>query len=82
MVAAEALDGDDGPPAQHPGRPQDGVVRFGVQLVAELVEQPYPRAADGAGVGLGVEAAVGGVVVLALALRAHLEGAIVVVARS
>ena len=74
MVAPEALDGDDGPPPQHPGRLQDRVVRFGVQLVAELVLQPYPRAADGTGVGLGVEAAVGGIFVLALAFRAHLEG--------
>ena len=71
VVASESLDGDDGPPAQHPGRPQDGVFRFRVQLVAEPVQQPYPRAADGTGVGLGVEAAVGGVVVLALAFGAH-----------
>ena len=54
-------------------RPQDGVFRFCVQLVAEPVQQPYPRSADGAGVGLGVEAAVRGVIVLVPALGAHLE---------
>ena len=73
VVASEALDGDDCPSPQHPGRPQDGVVRFRVQLVAEAVEQPYPRAADRAGVRLGVEAAVRGVVVLPPALGAHRE---------
>jgi hypothetical protein len=28
VVASEALDGDDGPSPQHPGRAQDGVIRF------------------------------------------------------
>ena len=73
VVASEALDGDDGPSPQHPGRAQDGVVRFCVQPVAELIQQPYPWSAGRAGVGLGVEAAVGGIVVLALAFGAHLE---------
>src|SRR5918995_2278262 len=64
VVAAEPLDGDDGPAAQHPRRPRDGVTGPGVKFVPEPVEKPYPRAADGTGVGLGVEAAAlwGGVI--------------------
>jgi hypothetical protein len=41
--------------------------------VAELIQQPYPWSTGRAGVWLGVKAAVGGIVVLTPALRAHLE---------
>src|SRR5919199_846599 len=44
-----------------------------MQLVPEAVQEPYLRAADRAGVGLGVEAAVGWGVVISLAVGAHLE---------
>src|SRR5918912_4481104 len=44
-----------------------------MQLVPEAVQEPHLRAADRAGVGLGVEAAVGWVIVLSPALGAHLE---------
>src|SRR5215212_5933434 len=73
MVAAKSFDGDDGPAAQHPRGACNGVIRAGVKLVPEPVEQPYVRPADGTGVWLGVEAAVGGIFVLAAAIGAHLE---------
>ena len=73
VIATQSFDGYDGPSAQHPRRPQEGIVGIAVQLVAEPVQQPQLRPADGAGVGLGVEPAVGRVVVLVKALGAHLE---------
>src|ERR687894_532785 len=71
MVTAETLCGDDSPATQHPRGACNGVIRAGVKLVPEPVEQPYLRSAYGAGVGLGVEAAVGGILVLAAAVGAH-----------
>src|SRR5215210_1261837 len=71
VVAAETLYGDDGPAAQHARGTCDGVIRAGVKLVPESVEQPCPWPADGACVGLGVEAAVGGIFILAAAVGAH-----------
>src|SRR5215208_2661747 len=73
MVAAKSFDGDDGPAAQHPRGACNGVIRAGVKLVPEPVEQSYVRPADGTGVWLGVEAAVRGIFVLAAAIGAHLE---------
>src|SRR5918992_275930 len=71
MVTAETFYGDDSPATQHPRGACNGVIRAGVKLVPEPVEQPYLRSAYGAGVGLGVEAAVGGILVLAAAVGAH-----------
>src|SRR5215204_1903474 len=71
MVTSETLYGDDSPATQHPRGACNGVIRAGVKLVPEPVEQHYLRSADGAGVGLGVEASVGGILVLAEAVRAH-----------
>src|SRR5829696_2837003 len=71
MVTAETLYGDDSPATQHLRGACNGVIRAVVKLVPEPVEQPYLRSADGAGVGLGVEAAVGGILVLAAAVGAH-----------
>src|SRR5215208_612919 len=73
MVASQSFDGHDRPSAQNPRCPQDGIFRLAVQLVAEAIQQLHLRAAEWAGVWLGVEAAVRGVVVLVLALGAHLE---------
>ena len=66
VVAAEALDGDD-PPRR---------AAASTRLARSRCEQRRP--AVGAGVRLGVEAAVGRVVVLGLAGRAHPKPAIVV----
>src|SRR5919107_1077541 len=71
MVTAETLYGDDSPATQHLRGACNGVIRAVVKLVPEPVEQPYLRSADGAGVGLGVEATVGGILVLAAAVGAH-----------
>ncbi len=77
VVAAEPLDGDDQAVPQRRGRRPDGI-RFAVgdpggELAAVAIEQPQPRPALGAGVRLRVEAAVGGVLVLAPAGGAELE---------
>jgi hypothetical protein len=66
VIAAEAFDGDD-------LAAQQARQGFG-DRVARLVTQRELRPAYGTGVRLGVEAAVVGLVVLALAGRAHLEG--------
>src|ERR687889_2721637 len=71
MSPAETLCGDDSPATEHPRGACNGVIRAVVKLVPEPVEQPYLRSAYGAGVGLGVEAAVGGILVLAAAVGAH-----------
>ena len=51
----------------------EGVVAVARPTGAVGAAPPQPRAARGAGVGLGVEAAVGGVVVLGPARGAHRE---------
>src|SRR5215204_2584892 len=71
MVTAETLYGDDSPATQHPRGTCNGVIGASVKLVPEPVEQPYLRSAAGTGVGLGVEASVGGILVLAAAVGAH-----------
>ena len=70
MVAAEALDREHAPGAQQGGRLGD---RVAGDAAAGGVDQPQPRAAVGAARRLGVEAAVGRVVVLRRAGRAHGE---------
>ncbi|CAN5655019.1 hypothetical protein BH20ACT2_BH20ACT2_15910 [soil metagenome] len=77
VVATEAFDGQDPPGAQRGhGGLQGGLTVPVLQAVVEAVvegEQPQLGAAVTAGVGLGVEAAVAGVVVLLLAPIAHHE---------
>ena len=51
----------------------DRVARAGSRTAARPRSEPHPRPAVRAGVGLGVEAAVGRVLVLGAAARAHLE---------
>ncbi len=72
VVAADALDGQDLSGAEHLGECRQRGAGSAQQLATGVVEGD-PRAADGTGVRLGVEAPVGGIVVLGLALGAHLE---------
>ena len=68
MEAADPLHGDD--------RTREQRTRGALDVVAaagRVADQPHPRAAGGARVGLRVEATVGRVVVLRLARRAHRE---------
>ena len=71
VIPADALDGHDRPGAQQRRRLRDGVP---ARLRGAAAPQPRPRPAVRAGVRLGVEAPVGGVVVLAPARGAHREG--------
>ena len=70
VVATQALDRDDPPVAQGARGLRDGLAG---SRVTETVQEPNPWAARGAGVRLGMEAAVERVVVLASALGAHGE---------
>ncbi len=69
VKAAEALDRQDASRPQPPGGERDGVPGH----LGAILLQPEPRPAVGAGDRLGVEAAVGGVVVFGRAGGAHRE---------
>ena len=71
---ADALDRDDQPVGQPSRRTVDGVdrARYSGPL-STRADEPHPRAAPGAGVGLGVKATIGRVVILPPAFVAHLE---------
>ena len=74
VEAADALHRDDGSIEQRAGGGLDGVARTRVlESAAARVREPHLRPAVRAGVGLGMEAAVGRVAVLGQAGRAHLE---------
>lgn len=71
LIAAQRLDGQNASVAQHPGRGPDRVPVADLRAVRR--QQPHPGTAGPARVGLGVEAPVGGRVVLLLARGAHHE---------
>ncbi len=76
VETADALHRQDQALAQPPAGELDRIPRSGARRVQDpsgRILQPHPRAAGGAGVRLGVEAAVGGIAILALAVRTHPE---------
>ena len=74
MEPADPLDGEDRAGTEHHRRCGDRVRSRAVrELLSGRIRQPCSRAACGAGVWLGVKAAVVRVVVLGPARRAHLE---------
>ena len=71
METTDALDGQDLTGHEAVDRLGHWIIRRNLCPVRR--DEPNPRTADGAGVGLRMKAAVGGIVVLRLAGRAHLE---------
>ena len=75
MEAPQTLDSQDLARRQQSSGPRDHIaaLRIREQTPPTGIQQLQMRPADGAGIGLGMETPVEGIIVLTLALRAHLE---------